>query len=123
MSDHDGDAGPGPRPEPTSDWLRATNEFTSVEVRAVRTRNGERIEVRSRKMDTSVLLDPLELESLTWQTHESLSRLLEHPYGPEEVDARPLSSLLGDESDVRFPADGDGDADGDAGPAEGDPQR
>ena len=85
-------------PEPITDWLAFGNEFTRVAVRLVRTRNGERLEVHSRKLGTRVLLDPLEVESLTWQTPETFSRLLEDPYGPEDVRAAPLSRLLADEA-------------------------
>jgi hypothetical protein len=95
-------------PRPVSDWVGIANEFTAVRVRRVHTRNGERLEVESRKLGTRVLLDPLEVESLTWQTPETFSRLLEHPYGPEDVATRPLSTLLGDRSEVRFPDGDDG---------------
>lgn len=75
--------------------LRVTNEFTSVEVRKVATRNGELLEINSRKLGFVVRLDPLELESLTWQEPVTFSRLLETPYGPEEdTDARPLTDLM-----------------------------
>lgn len=77
-----------------ADPVQIANEFTTVRVRKVRTRNGERLEIISAKMGTSVLLDPLELESLTWQTPETFSRLLEHPYGPEDVAPQPLTALL-----------------------------
>ena len=89
--------------EPVSDWLVIGNEFTSVRIRVVRTRNGHRFEVESRTLGTRVLLDPLEVESLTWQPPETFSRLLEHPYGPEDgVTSQPLSRLLGDAAETRF---------------------
>jgi hypothetical protein len=77
-------------------WLTIGNEFTSVRVRMVRTRNGERLEIRSPKLGLSIRLDPLELESLTWQDAKTFSRLLETPYGPEEdtEDIRPMSDLF-----------------------------
>jgi hypothetical protein len=79
----------------TDDALTITNEFTSVRVRKVRTRNGERLEVRSAKLGFVILLDPLELESLTWQTPDTFCGFLRDPYGPEEVTgARPLSDLM-----------------------------
>lgn len=84
---HDEDA----RREP----LRISNEFTSVEVRKVTTRNGELVEIRSRKLGFVVRLDPLELESLTWQEPIMFSQLLATPYGPEEDTLTlPLTDLI-----------------------------
>lgn len=85
--------------EVVGDPIQVANEFTTVRVRKRRTRNGERLEVWSTRLGTSILLDPLELESLTWQTTETFSRMLETPYGPEEVDGRPLSDLFGASDD------------------------
>ena len=82
--------------------LEITNEFTTARVRKVWTRNGERLEVHSPRLGSTVLLDPLELESLTWQTPETFSRLLEDPYGPEHVEARPLSDLVADREQRQF---------------------
>ncbi len=58
------------------------NEFASVLVRRVYTRNGVRLQIISPRLGFEIRLDPLELESLTWQTPETFARLLEHPYGP-----------------------------------------
>jgi hypothetical protein len=79
-------------------WLTISNEFTTVRVRTVRTRNGERLEVESPKLGRSIQLDPLELESLTWWDARTFSELLKTPYGPEEdtEELRPMSDLLGD---------------------------
>jgi hypothetical protein len=75
--------------------LVVANEFTQVEVRKRRTRNGERLEIVSPALGRSILLDPLELESLTWQDATLFSALLATPYGPEdEPAARSLSDLL-----------------------------
>lgn len=73
-----------------------TNEFTSVKVEKIATRNGERLRITSLRMGYSVDLDPLELEALTWQTIETFSQLLSTPYGPDEggVETRPLSDLI-----------------------------
>ncbi|TDC98477.1 dihydrodiol dehydrogenase [Actinomadura sp. 7K507] len=60
------------------------NEFAEVRVALVRTRNGSRLRVRDAKSGREIMLCPLELESLTWQTPELFSRLLATPYGPEE---------------------------------------
>lgn len=75
--------------------LTVVNEFTAVEVRKRRTRNGERLEIVSPGLGRSILLDALELESLTWQDVSTFSALLETPYGPEDdAEGRPLSDLL-----------------------------
>ncbi len=81
-------------------WLTISNEFTTVQVREVRTRNGQRIEIRSPRLGLSIRLDPLQLESLTWQDASTFSELLRTPYGPEEDLAegfRPMSDLLAPE--------------------------
>ena len=64
-------------------WLTVGNEFTTVRVRVRATRNGERLEIASPNLGHSILLDALELESLTWQDSSAFSRLLATPYGPE----------------------------------------
>jgi hypothetical protein len=73
-----------------------TNEFTTVTIEKVQTRNGERLRISAPRMGYSVELDPLELEALTWQPVETFSRLLSTPFGPDEegVEARPLSDLI-----------------------------
>jgi hypothetical protein len=67
-----------------SEAVEITNEFASVFVRRVETRNGVRLRIESPRLQRSIDLDPLELESLTWQSHELFSRLLAHPFGPED---------------------------------------
>ena len=76
--------------------ITIANEFTTIRVRKVFTRNGERLEVHSPKLGFTIHLDPLELECLTWQPPETFSDLLESPYGPEEGvdDIRPLTELM-----------------------------
>ena len=59
------------------------NEFAEVRVTKVQTRNGVRLLVESPKSGQWITLDPLELESLTWQEPEFFSRLLATPFGPE----------------------------------------
>jgi hypothetical protein len=80
----------------TSRELSISNEFTSVRIRKVHTRNGERLEIRSAKLGFWIHLDPLELEALTWQSPALFSELLETPYGPEDDvnDIRPLTDLV-----------------------------
>ncbi len=61
-------------------WI-VSNEFAMVSIRKVNTRNGVRLEIRSPKLGYQILLDPLELESITWQDKEVFSRFLETPFG------------------------------------------
>lgn len=84
------------------DVLAIANEFTTIQVRKVHTRNGERLEIRSPKLGFVTYLDPLELECLTWQPPETFSQLLESPYGPEDDvhDIRALSELIAVEDDA-----------------------
>jgi hypothetical protein len=64
-------------------WMHLANEFAEVRVRRVHTRNGVRLEIVAPKLDRAILLDPVELESLTWQTPETFSSFLTQPFGPE----------------------------------------
>jgi hypothetical protein len=66
----------------TGEEIVVTNEFTSVRLRKVRTRNGERIEITSLRVPHSVRLDALVLESLTWRSMDDLAKGLETPFGP-----------------------------------------
>jgi hypothetical protein len=68
-----------------AEWVLA-NEFATVVVRRVPTRNGVRLEIASAKLGFRVSLDPLALESLTWQTPAFFSRLLATPFGPEQAE-------------------------------------
>ncbi len=69
------------RPE-KQQQIEIANEFASVVVTKVRTRNGERIKISSPKLDREILLCPLECESLTWQTPATFSGFLATPFGP-----------------------------------------
>ncbi len=64
--------------------LELANEYASVVVRKVRTRNGVRLEIAAPRLDRVIRLCPLELESLTWQTPETFSEFLRTPFGPED---------------------------------------
>lgn len=76
--------------------IQIANEFTVIQVSYISTRQRERLLVSSPRLGFQTLLDPLQLESLTWQTPEMYSKLLDTPYGPGvKLDARPLSALLG----------------------------
>ena len=63
--------------------MELRNEFASVVVERVETGNGERLRIYSPRVGREILLDPMELESLTWQSHELFTTFLEHPFGPE----------------------------------------
>jgi hypothetical protein len=59
------------------------NEYAFVQVRKVYTRNGVRLEIVAPRLGRGIRLDPVELETLTWQTHETFSTFLRTPFGPE----------------------------------------
>lgn len=61
------------------------NEFSLVRVRKVLTRNGERLEIVSVKLGSGIRLDALELESISWQPHDTFTQFLETPFGPESA--------------------------------------
>ncbi len=66
-----------------TDEMELANEFAAVRVRKVLTRNGVRLEIFSPRLGYRIRLDPLALESLTWQTMEIFTRFLSHPFGPD----------------------------------------
>lgn len=84
-------AGDGsPLPEDSQGWehaepvLELANEYALVLIQRVHTHNGVRLQITSPRLGHRIQLDPLELESLTWQTHDTFTRFLETPMGPEE---------------------------------------
>jgi hypothetical protein len=52
------------------------NEFVDVEVRRVHTRNGVRLEIYSPRRGTTIRLDAMVLDALTWQQPEIFSEML-----------------------------------------------
>ena len=68
---------------PGSEPLELANEYAQVLVRKVSTRNGTRLEIVAPHLGRGIRLCPLELETLTWQAHETFSGFLETPFGPE----------------------------------------
>lgn len=62
--------------------IELSNEFATISVRKVSTRNGERLEITAPRLGHRILLDALALESLTWQPMDTFSRFLETPFGP-----------------------------------------
>jgi hypothetical protein len=76
-------AGGGEAPvEPIGEPFTIGNEYALARLCKVNTRNGERLEIVSPKLGFRILLDAVALEALSWQTPETLSRLLDEPYGP-----------------------------------------
>lgn len=75
--------------------LTLTNEFSTVIIKKIQTRNGERLPISAPRLGYSVGLDPRELEDLTCQPVETFSQLPATPFGSDEdgVEARPLSDL------------------------------
>jgi hypothetical protein len=76
------------------DYTEISNESAIALVRKVRTRNGVRLEIYSPETDRRVYLDPLLIESLSWQTAETFSDTLQDPpenSHAEEVEERRVS--------------------------------
>ena len=66
--------------------MELSNEFASVRVELVQTRNGERLRIFAPRVGREILLDPVELESLTWQSHELFTTFLERPDDEDVVE-------------------------------------
>lgn len=66
--------------------IELANEYAAVRVRQIQTRNGTRLEIMAPRLGRAIRLCPLELESLTWQSHEVFSGFLETPFGPENQE-------------------------------------
>lgn len=63
--------------------VEVANEFTSVRLTLVETPNGTRLEIFSPRLGYRIRLDPVALESLTWQPAETFSGFLSTPLGPD----------------------------------------
>jgi len=61
------------------DYTEISNESAIALVRKIRTGNGVRLEIYSPESEKRVYLDPLNIESLAWQTPETFSDTLEDP--------------------------------------------
>lgn len=66
-----------------AELIELANEYATVTVRKVSTGNGVRLEIVSPRLGRGIRLDPVELETLTWQSHETFSGFLKTPFGPE----------------------------------------
>jgi len=58
--------------------IKISNDNENVSLRKVHTRLGERLELSNPENGSLIRLDPLELESLTWQTSESFESVIEY---------------------------------------------
>ena len=65
--------------------IELANEFAAVTVRVVETGHGVRLRIESPRLGRSIDLDPLELETLTWQSHDLFTGFLADPFGPEDA--------------------------------------
>ena len=64
--------------------IEINNEYATVVVQRVQTRNGDRLRISSPRLNSAIELDALALESLTWQTVDTFSRFLSTPFGPHD---------------------------------------
>lgn len=83
-------------------YTEISNKNAVVLVRKVRTRNGVRLEIYSPETDRRVYLDPLLIESLSWQTAETFSDTLQDP--PENSDTAEVEErrVSGEEEYTEF---------------------
>ena len=68
--------------ESTGDPLVIANEFAEVHVRKILTRNGTRLLIHAPKSGQWVSVDPLELESLTWQNEKTFASMVGNMFAP-----------------------------------------
>jgi hypothetical protein len=68
---------------PATESIEIANEYAAVRVRVVYSRNGARLEIVADRLGRGIRLDPLQLESLTWQPPETFSEFFRTPFGPE----------------------------------------
>jgi hypothetical protein len=62
--------------------LTVANEFAEVSISVVPYGNGQRLEIWSQRWGSSIWLDAVELEALTWQPKALFSKLLEGSVRP-----------------------------------------
>jgi hypothetical protein len=67
----------GSRRERGEARLELSSEFAAVNVEVDRQANGPRLRIENRQNRRVVYLDPLEVASLTWLTHERLGSFLD----------------------------------------------
>jgi hypothetical protein len=64
--------------------IEISNEYATVVVQRVQTRNGVRLRISSPRLSSAIELDALALESLTWQSVDTFSKFLSTPFGPHD---------------------------------------
>jgi len=69
-----------------NEYTEISNASATARLRKVRTGNGVRLEIHSPETEKRVYLDPLNIESLSWQTPETFASTLEAP--PVAADTR-----------------------------------
>ena len=79
------------------DYTEISNDSAIAFVRKVHTRNGVRMEIYSPESEKRVYLDPLLIESLSWQTSETFSDTLENP--PEITNTKQGEAQIEAEND------------------------
>jgi hypothetical protein len=62
--------------------MTVANEFAEVAISVVPYGNGHRLEIWSQRWGSSIWLDAVELEALTWQPKALFSKLLEGSVRP-----------------------------------------
>jgi len=83
-------------------YTEISNKNAVVLVRKVRTRNGVRLEIYSPETDRRVYLDPLLIESLSWQTAETFSDTLQDPPENSHTEAVEERRVSGEEEYTEF---------------------
>jgi hypothetical protein len=68
--------------------MELANEYAEVRMRGVQTRNGIRRETVAPRLVAGSGSAALELETLTWQSHDVFSGFLQTPFGPEDAPDR-----------------------------------
>jgi hypothetical protein len=66
------------------EWFGIGNEFTGVQIRKVRTRNGERLELHVPTRHYRSLLDAMQLEIIAAQDPAAFTRLFQRQLGSDE---------------------------------------
>lgn len=63
--------------------LNIANEFAYIQVRKIVTKNGELLEIESKKNQSKITLDAMQLEALTLLKPEDFSKFFEIYYGTD----------------------------------------
>lgn len=68
-----------------NDYFQIANEFTCIHVRKIQTKNGEMLEIESKKNHVKITLDAMQLESLALLQPEHFSKFFELHFGIEDA--------------------------------------